>query len=97
MSKKITYVATAPDGTEITRTSARVYTHAVLVQYRRRERDVIEGTPRWGVLSFNGREELARKESDRWQPFIAERRWTNQGGGVEEKFLSTLVVPVKVR
>lgn len=31
MAKKTTYVATAPDGSTHTRTSARTYTHAVLV------------------------------------------------------------------
>ena len=62
-AKKTTYVATAPDGTEMTRTSARTYTHAVLAY----------GTswnnpePHWGYISFNGSEELSQKEAAKWE------------------------------
>lgn len=64
MTTKITtYIATAPDGTQIKRTtSTRVYTHAVLcygVGYGQTEAS-------WGQLSFNGREDLAVKEAAKW-------------------------------
>lgn len=60
--KKTTYVATAPDGTEHTRTSNRVYTHAVLVYGPSWDNP----EPHWGCVSFNGREELAHKEARSW-------------------------------
>lgn len=58
MTTKTTYVATAPDGTEITRTStSRTYTHAVLARDERG----------WGRISFNGSEGLALKEAEKWR------------------------------
>jgi len=61
---KTTYVATAPDGTEFTRTTkTRTYTHAVLVWVR--ETESPRG-PHWGLLSFNSRHELALDEARRW-------------------------------
>lgn len=58
--KKTTYVATAPDGSTHTRTSARTYTHAVLVTDRNVDcygKDV----PKWGAVGFCGRPDLAEK------------------------------------
>ncbi|QHB37842.1 hypothetical protein I5G63_gp102 [Mycobacterium phage Imvubu] len=62
MATKTTFIATAPDGTQIKRGTARVYTHAVLCLHG----DTRE-TATWGQLSFNGREDLAVKESKRWR------------------------------
>ena len=49
---KTTYVATAPDGTELTRKTDRTYTHAVL----------LEGKEGWGIAGFCGRLDLAHKK-----------------------------------
>ena len=49
---KTTYVATAPDGSEHTRKTDRIYTHAVLV----------EGEEGWGAVGFCGRPDLAEKK-----------------------------------
>lgn len=49
---KITYVATAPDGTELIRKTDRTYTHAVL----------LEGEQGWEVSGFCGRLDLAHKK-----------------------------------
>jgi hypothetical protein len=49
---KTTYVATAPDGTELTRKTDRTYTHAVLS----------EGKEGWGIAGFCGRLDLAQKK-----------------------------------
>lgn len=51
---KTVYEATAPDGTVITRTTDRVYTHAVLAKERK-------GTRGWGYIGFCGSLELAQK------------------------------------
>jgi hypothetical protein len=57
MTTKTTFIATAPDGTRFTRTSAtREYTSAVLA--------FSNGT--WGEISFNGRQDLAVKEAAKW-------------------------------
>ena len=57
MTTKTTYVATAPDGSEYTRTTAtKTYEWAVLAYSN--------GT--WGVVSFNGRADLAFKEAHTW-------------------------------
>lgn len=48
-----TYIATAPDGTELTRKTDRTYTHAVL----------LEGKEGWGIAGFCGRLDLAQKKS----------------------------------
>lgn len=48
---KTVYEATAPDGTVITRTTDRVYTHAVLANDDRG----------WGCIGFCGSFELAQK------------------------------------
>lgn len=61
-AKKITYVATAPDGTEFTRTSARTYTHAVISLSGKTEE-----TATWGYIGFSGREDLAVKEARKWR------------------------------
>lgn len=66
MAKKTTYVATAPDGSTHTRTSARTYTHAVLVfgqNWYAKEHNLPAG---WGSISFNSREDLAVKEAAKW-------------------------------
>lgn len=49
---KTTYAATAPDGSQHTRTSHRSYTHAVL----------LEGDEGWGAVGFCGRADLAQKK-----------------------------------
>lgn len=49
---KTTYIATAPDGTELTRKTDRAYTHAVL----------LEGKEGWGIAGFCGRLDLAHKK-----------------------------------
>lgn len=60
---KTTFIATAPDGTQIKRTTAtRSYTHAVLVYGR----DHATGARSWGQISFNSREDLAVKEASKW-------------------------------
>jgi hypothetical protein len=61
---KTTYIATAPDGTEHDRSSARAYTHAVLVFNKTRTTDEAET---WGAVSFNGSEELAVKTIATWR------------------------------
>lgn len=48
-----TYVAVAPDGTELTRKTHRVYTHAVLT----------EGSDGWSAAGFCGRLDLAEKKA----------------------------------
>mgnify|MGYP005848185511 CR=1 FL=1 len=53
---KTTYAATAPDGSQHTRTSHRSYTHAVLL-----EDNGPEG-PVWTAVGFCGRADLARKK-----------------------------------
>lgn len=53
---KTTYVATAPDGTELTRKTDRTYTHAVLL-----ENNGPDG-PVWGIAGFCGRLDLAQKK-----------------------------------
>lgn len=53
---KTTYIATAPDGTELTRKTDRTYSHAVLL-----EDDGPEG-PVWGIAGFCGRLDLAQKK-----------------------------------
>ncbi|NCQ23583.1 MAG: hypothetical protein COW54_02345 [Rhodobacteraceae bacterium CG17_big_fil_post_rev_8_21_14_2_50_63_15] len=53
---KTTYIATAPDGTELTRKTDRTYTHAVLL-----EGDGPDG-PVWGIVGFCGRLDLAQKK-----------------------------------
>lgn len=60
MATKTSYTATAPDGSTHTRTSARVYTHAVLAT------DInLDGygkpNPKWIVTGFCGRPDLAEK------------------------------------
>jgi len=66
MAQKTTYVATAPDGSTHTRTSARTYTHAVLV-FGRNWYAVEHDLPAsWGLISFNSREDLAVKEAAKW-------------------------------
>lgn len=47
-----TYIATAPDGSEVTRKSDRAYSHAVLV----------EGNEGWKATGFCGRLDLAHKK-----------------------------------
>jgi hypothetical protein len=65
MATKTTYVATAPDGTEFTRTTARAYTHAVLCHVEDNE---VKGIPaHWGKISFNSRAELAEQEANCWR------------------------------
>ena len=49
---KTTYIATAPNGTELTRKTDRTYTHAVLS----------EGKEGWGIVGFCGRLDLAQKK-----------------------------------
>jgi hypothetical protein len=49
---KTTYIATAPDGTELTRKTDRTYSHAVL----------LEGKGGWGAAGFCGRIDLAQKK-----------------------------------
>ena len=49
---RTTYIAAAPDGTELTRKTDRTYTHAVL----------LEGKEGWGVAGFCGRLDLAHKK-----------------------------------
>lgn len=70
-----TFVATAPDGTEMTRTSkTRVYTHAVLcygVAWNRTE-------PSWGALAYSGSAKLAETEARRW------RRMQERNGSSDE-------------
>lgn len=68
MATKTTYIATAPDGTESTRTSARTYTHAVLV-FNKSYKESVET---WGAISFHGSEELAAKTIAAWRA----RGWT---------------------
>lgn len=64
MATKTTFIATAPDGTEFTRKTSRIYTHAVLVFVGD---NATTGKPgHWGYLSFNSREELALAEANRW-------------------------------
>jgi len=53
---KTTYVATAPDGTELTRKTDRTYTHAVLC----------EGKEGWGAVGFCGRLDLAQKKQSEY-------------------------------
>lgn len=60
MAKKTTYVATAPDGSTHTRTSARTYTHAVLATDRNDDKDG-NPVPKWIVTGFCGRPDLAEK------------------------------------
>lgn len=50
------YVAVDPEGGRHTRTSARVYTHAVLV--------FSDGS--WGAWSWCGRPDLAQKQANRF-------------------------------
>lgn len=71
MSKKITYIATAPDGTEIKRTSARTYTHAVAVLTGPSREQA-----RWGVYTFNGRMDLAMREANKLRNTIGQP-WTS--------------------
>ncbi|UBV13058.1 hypothetical protein [Mycolicibacterium fortuitum] len=66
MAKKTTYVATASDGSTHTRTSTRTYTDAVLVFGRNWYAKVRIFPPSWGLVSFNGREDLAVKEAAKW-------------------------------
>lgn len=66
MAQKTTYVATAPDGSTHTRTSARAYTHAVLVFGRNWYAEKHNLPASWGAISFNSREELAAKEAAKW-------------------------------
>ncbi|CUH66527.1 hypothetical protein TG4357_02465 [Thalassovita gelatinovora] len=49
---KTTYIATAPDGSELTRKTDRTYTHAVL----------LEGKEGWKAEGFCGRLDLAHKK-----------------------------------
>lgn len=49
---KTTYIATAPDGTEVTRKTDRTYSHAVL----------LEGPKGWRAAGFCGRIDLAHKK-----------------------------------
>lgn len=48
-----TYIATAPDGSEVTRKTDRTYSHAVL----------LEGKEGWKAAGFCGRIDLAQKKS----------------------------------
>jgi hypothetical protein len=83
MTTKTTFIATAPDGTVIKRTSlTRTYTHAVLVQTTR-------GGLHWGQISFNSREDLARKEAAKWPVGVPL-------GGTDVVFAQVIVVPVSV-
>ncbi|MFV8051552.1 MULTISPECIES: hypothetical protein [Mycobacteriaceae] len=66
MAKGTTYVATAPDGSTHTRTSARTYTHAVLVFGRNWYAEEHNLPASWGLVSFNSREDLAVKEAAKW-------------------------------
>lgn len=49
---KTTYIATAPDGSEVIRKTDRTYSHAVL----------LEGNEGWKAAGFCGRIDLARKK-----------------------------------
>ncbi|URC18205.1 hypothetical protein SEA_ZENTENO07_104 [Mycobacterium phage Zenteno07] len=84
MASKTTYVATAPDGSEFTRTSARTYSHAVIcLNGETRE------TATWGYLAFSGREDLAIKEAKKWKigvPYCS-----------GDTFFEVKVVPVSIR
>lgn len=55
MNEKKTFVATAPDGSELTRKSSHEYRFSVLV-------GPSEGRPRWGAWCFSSRRELALKQ-----------------------------------
>lgn len=55
MTARKSYVATAPDGTRVTRSTHREYAFAVLVGPSDR-------SPKWGAWSFSSRRELAERE-----------------------------------
>jgi hypothetical protein len=63
MAAKTTYIATAPDGSVHTRTTARTYEYAVLIH-------VTDGwnnpEPHWGHVGFAGRYDLAAKVAKQW-------------------------------
>jgi hypothetical protein len=81
-AKGTTFIATAPDGTEITRTSlTRTYTHAVLVEST-------QNGLHWGLISFNSREDLAVKEAKKWPVGVEYSDGST--------FLQVIVVPVRI-
>ncbi len=77
MAKGTTYLATSPDGDVFTRTSHRLYTHAVLVHrlFWFNDRDYLTrtnglnpqlleeatGKPSWGCYGWCGRPDLAER------------------------------------
>lgn len=63
--KKITYIATAPDGEEFPRKSSRVYTHAVLVFGQNWYTQKHNLPSKWFQLGFAGRPDLAQKLVDK--------------------------------
>lgn len=68
---KTTYVATAPSGEQFTRKSHRTYTHAVLTfghDWYTRKNGL---GPRWGVLAFCGRHDLAVKRANQERAWLA--------------------------
>lgn len=89
MSAKTTYTATASDGTVVEFASTRVSTHAVMVKVENRE-----GDTKWGLVSTNGRYELAHKELMKWTMFLARnpenwaKQWWNGVSGVEQQHVA---------
>jgi len=95
---KTTYLATASNGSVVEFESTRTSTHAVMVQSENRE-----GETRWGLLSTNGRYELAAKELAKWASFVArnpnqwDRTWWDGVSGVEQRFLKVELVELTTK
>jgi len=64
---KTTYTAILPDGREVIRKSARVYTHAVAVLHGPSREEA-----KWVAYSFNGRHDLAMKEAAKLRKTIGQ-------------------------
>jgi hypothetical protein len=62
MAAKTTYIATAPDGSVHTRTTARTYEYAVMIY----SVDYGATEPTWGPIGFCGRYDLAAKLAKQW-------------------------------
>lgn len=61
-AKKVTYIATAPDGSVHKRTTARSYEYAVMIY----SVSYGETEPSWGPIGFCGRYDLAAKLAKQW-------------------------------
>lgn len=96
---KTTFTATASDGTVVEWTTTRPTTHAVMVKVERQSDSAIK----WGLVSTNGRYELALKELLKWKAYLAKNpenwasNWWDGVSGVSQQHVAYELVEVAVK